>query len=184
MTAYGEADNEPEDTEPEDAGPEDAEVEEAAAYAALLGMDGPDPDATAPPVYVPRVPGRDYPEVLSELAEWVDELVERFGHLDHTVIPVCWWRHNGHVEVLQALRDHERVSYSDTAAGTAGMSWQREFFFAEARLREWTGYFGCASGHKNPIRQLRLHDDQAWNAHLQAERERRDRAALQAALAD
>ena len=154
----------------------------AAAYAALLGLDSPGLEATAPPFYVPRVPGRDYPEVMSELREWVEELVERFGHLDHTVIPVCWWRHSGHVEVLQALRDHERVSYADTAAGTAGMSWQRELFFAEARLREWTGYFGCASGHKDPIRQVRLHDDQAWKAHLQAEWERRDMAAMRAAL--
>jgi hypothetical protein len=167
---------------------EEGESEEddggAGAYAALVGLDSADLEATAPPLYVPRIPGRDYPEAMSELREWVEELVERFGHLDHTVIPVCWWRHRGHVEILQALRDHERVSYADTAAGTAGMSWQRELFFAEARLREWTGYFGCASGHKDPIRQVRVHDAQAWKAHLEVERERRDLAAMRAALED
>lgn len=165
-------------------GESDVDDDGAGAYAALFGLDGPGLAATAPPLYLPRVPGRDYPEVMSELREWVAELMERFGHLDHTVIPVCWWRHCGHVEILQALRDHERVSYVDTAAGTAGMTWQRELFFAEVRLREWTGYFGCASGHKDPIRQVRVHDDQAWKAQLKAERDRRDRAAVRAALAD
>jgi len=76
------------------------------------------------------------------------------------------------------------VSYADTAAGAAGMSWQRELFFAEARLREWTSYFGCASGHKDPIRQLRPHDDQAWKSQMEAEHRRRDQAAMRAALDD
>jgi hypothetical protein len=37
------------------------------------------------------------------LRAWVAALQARFAHLDHHVIPACWWRHNEHVEALAAL---------------------------------------------------------------------------------
>ena len=63
-----------------------------------------------------------WPEVLAvegaaqweELRAWVEQLQERFSHLDQHVVPRCWWRHNEHVEALSALRDHERSSFAAT----------------------------------------------------------------------
>ena len=103
----------------------------------------------------------------------MQDLLERFEHLDHKVIPACWWRHNGHVEALQALRDHERMSYAESSPGQAATSWHREFQFIEARLREWTTYYGCGQDHRPTSRQPWLIDEEAWEAHLQAERQRR-----------
>ncbi len=111
-------------------------------------------------------PPRTSPTTWPTLREWVEELVERFAHLDHTVIPVCWWRHNSHIEALQALKDHERVSYADSANGTAAVEWHRAFLVIETRLREWTGWSGCASGHKDPIRQRRDIDEAEWEEHV------------------
>ena len=153
----------------------DAEVLQALRDADLGTLGG--SAEAAPPLYIPRVPGGDFPDAMAELRSWVEELVTRFGHLDHSVIPSCWWKHNGHVEILQALMDHERVSYGDRAAGTAGMAWHREFMVAEQRLKDWTSYFGCASGHKEPIEQRRLTDETEWDAFLAAEVERRNREA-------
>ncbi len=108
-----------------------------------------------------------------QLRAYVEELVVRFAHLDHTVIPSCWWRHSGHVEALQALRDHERVAYSDNSPGTAATDWHRAFTLIEGRLREWTGHSGCAAGHKEPLTRLRPVDDEDWEQMLLADAERR-----------
>ena len=104
----------------------------------------------------------------------------RFPHLDHTVIPNCWWRHNGHVEALQALRDHEQVSYADSAPRSAATSWHREFGFIEARLREWAAHSGCAGQHREPLRPLRPTDDDAWDRYVEAEVQRRQRREIAA----
>jgi len=108
----------------------------------------------------------------------VQELIERFEHLDHKAIPVCWWRHNGHVEALQALRDHERMSYAESSPAQAATAWHREFQFIESRLREWTTYYGCDQDHKEGTRRPRLVDEQAWNDHMRNERQRREHREL------
>ncbi len=77
--------------------------------------------ATSGPHCRPPTP----PSEWEELRGWVEELCQRFAHLDHHVIPRCWWRHNEHVEALAALRDHERSSFSDTAPATAPVDWFR-----------------------------------------------------------
>ena len=55
---------------------------------------------------IDEIPGATHwPEVLAveaaaqweELRVWVEQLQERFSHLDHHVVPRCWWRHNEHV---------------------------------------------------------------------------------------
>jgi hypothetical protein len=60
-----------------------------------------------------------------ELRGWVGRLRRSFEFLDHHVIPYCWWRHNGHVEALAALRDHERVSFAPLAPARAPLDWLR-----------------------------------------------------------
>jgi hypothetical protein len=105
------------------------------------------------------IPGATHwPEVLAvdaaaqweDLRAWVEKLQERFSHLDHHVIPRCWWRHNGHVEVLSALRDYERCSFAATAPATAPVDWFRALRDVTALLRAWTGDLSCGAAHQDP----------------------------------
>jgi hypothetical protein len=76
------------------------------------------------------------------LAAWVDRLRARFPHMTAR-IPDCWYRHNDLVEALLALRDHERVSYSNTAPASAAVEWHRAFRDMEARWDTWIKRFTC-----------------------------------------
>lgn len=71
--------------------------------------------------------------VADQLTPWVEQLVKRFD-LDIRVVPPCWANHNGMVEALSALRDHERACFSETAAPTAALDWFRALHEIEARL--------------------------------------------------
>ena len=83
------------------------------ALAALYETGGPlDLDELAPPVFWPGLSAAAARREWASLRAWVEALVERFSHLDHHVIPRCWYRHPGHVEALSALRDAERVHYA------------------------------------------------------------------------
>ncbi|MGI8753322.1 MAG: hypothetical protein ACR2MN_13580 [Acidimicrobiales bacterium] len=149
----------------------------------MFGTDGP-PDLgdVACPVYWPTLPATDARGEWAELRGWVERLVGRFSHLDHHVIPLCWWRHNGHVEALQALRDHERVSYADTAPGTAGVDWHRAFRDIEARLREWTAQLSCGAQHEPRLTCRSPVADAEWNLFLDADVARREDETLHHAV--
>lgn len=58
-------------------------------------------------------------------------------------LPPCWYRHNDLVEALSTLRDHERISYSDTAPPTAAVAWHSAFRDIETRLRGWIAELRC-----------------------------------------
>ncbi|NNN22181.1 MAG: hypothetical protein HKL80_09305 [Acidimicrobiales bacterium] len=81
------------------------------------------------------------------LFKWVEDLRSRFSHLDHHVIPPCWWRHNGHVEALSALRDHELVSFMDSAPASAPLDWFRALRDISSMLRSWTSENSCSTSH-------------------------------------
>ena len=89
-----------------------------------------------------------------ELREWVEQLQQRFSHLDHHVIPPCWWQHNEHVEALAALRDHERVSYLPAAPATAPVEWMRALRDIETLLRSWAAEYPCGGAHQEPPARL------------------------------
>ena len=115
-----------------------------------------------------------------ELAEWVEGLQARFAHLDHHVVPACWWRHNEHVEALVALRDHERIAFSSTAPATAPVDWFRALRDIGALLRSWTADAGCGSTHQTPMATRRppAKDDPDWRTHVAADvGDRRRRAS-------
>ena len=109
-----------------------------------------DMDAIAPPSHWPSLTADEAAREWPALRSWVEKLMARFSHLDHHVIPRCWFLHNGHVEALVALRDQERVNYGETAPGTAGVDWHRAFKDVEARLREWTGSTGLRRRPRGP----------------------------------
>jgi hypothetical protein len=104
-----------------------------------------------------------------QLRSWVDELRRRFESLDHHVIPHCWWRHNGHVEALTALRDHERVSFADLAPATAPLDWLRGLRDTAAVLRSWTADLACGAAHQPPIPQSPTFDQDEWSRHVEAD---------------
>lgn len=88
----------------------------------------------AGPTHLPSLTARERQRFLAEqLTPWVEQLVARFD-LDTRMIPPCWARHNGMVEALSALRDHERACYSETAAPTSALDWFRALREIEARL--------------------------------------------------
>jgi hypothetical protein len=146
---------------------QEAEVGDQAEAVALLaamfsGSAGTSLDQVAGPRLWPAVTAEEATERWVELREWVAELIRRFEHLDHHVIPLCWWRHNSHVEALMALRDHERMSYSDSSPPSAAVEWHRAFRDIEARLREWTSTLACGSHHDPRSRPIRNIDEDEW----------------------
>lgn len=154
---------------------EEQEVEEEdqprtamAAYRALIGLgesDGDDdqPEPPGPTDWRALTP-EGAPEAWAELREWVEDLVRRYGHLDHHVVPACWFRHNGHVEALVALRDFERLAFYSSSPASSPYNYQVALAQIEARLREWTARAGCLGEHRvQPASQRPVPEDE-WAA--------------------
>ena len=118
------------------------------------------------PTHWPAIPAADAAGEWDDLAVWVEALRGRFAHLDHHVIPRCWWHHNEHVEALAALRDHERSSFSGTAPATAPVDWFRALRDVAALLKAWTAEVGCGASHQDPAVPLRSVDSQGWERHV------------------
>jgi len=136
------------------------------------------------PTHWPAIPATDAAEQWEELRSWVEALQARFGHLDHHVIPRCWWRHNEHVEALCALRDHERSSFSDSAPATAPVEWLRALRDISLLLKTWTAEGGCGAVHQDPPVTLRAVEAVEWDRHVEADvRRRQEREIDQAAAA-
>lgn len=103
----------------------------------------------------PTIATDDLTSEWEKLRTWVDALQQRFGHLDHHIIPYCWFRHNEHVEVLSALRDYEASSFSSTAPSTAPVDWFRALRDMSQMLKSFTSELSCGSTHQDPeIRQV------------------------------
>ena len=166
-------------------GDEALEGQRVAALAKLYEAGGPiDLDEIDGPMYWPGIPPGAVHEEWEALLAWVEQLVVRFAHLDHHVIPRCWFRHNGHVEALIALRDQERVNYSDTAPGSAAVDWHRAFRDIEARLREWTGQLPCGATHEVRTHQVRSVDSDEWRQFVNDDVTRRQGETVNGLLAE
>ena len=94
------------------------------------------------PVYWPTREADQAEWVWPSLMQWVNRLRARFPNMTAR-IPDCWYQHNDLVEALLALRDHERVSYTCTAPGSAAAEWHRAFRDMEARWDGWIKRFTC-----------------------------------------
>lgn len=101
------------------------------------------------PVHWPSVLPEDSETAWVELREWVEQLVARYA-LDARVVPPCWYRHNGHVEALVALRDAERACFGASAAPSGGMDWFRALWEIEHRLVEWSARTQCSTNDHRP----------------------------------
>jgi hypothetical protein len=150
-------------------------AERVAALAKLFDSEEPsNPDESSGPLYWPDLTTLEARREWNYLRTWVEELVVRFPHLDHHIIPRCWFRHNGHVEALVALRDHERVDFDDNAPGTAAVDWHRAFRDIEARLREWTGQLACGATHQSRVPKPRVLDPHEWDQFVSEDVRRRE----------
>jgi hypothetical protein len=98
----------------------------------------------AGPLHWPSLSGDEAAHAWTDLRAWVDQLVVRFA-IEVRVIPPCWQQHNGMVEALSALRDHERASYADTASPTAAVDWFRALREIETRLVELASKTQCST---------------------------------------
>ena len=106
----------------------------------------------AGPVHLPSLTAPSCDHTLGQLRDWVTDLVDRFA-IEARVIPPCWEQHNGMVEALQALRDHERACYTPQASPTAAVEWFRAFREIEARLVDLAALTQCtAHEHRLPPR--------------------------------
>jgi hypothetical protein len=126
----------------------------------------------------PEVPAVDARTQWEELRAWVEQLQQRFSHLDHHVVPRCWWLHNEHVEALSALRDHERSSFAATALATAPLDWIRALRDVVALLRAWTAELSCGAAHQDSPAQASPPTDDEWGSFVQADVEHREQREI------
>jgi hypothetical protein len=140
-------------------------------------------DEISGPIHWPSLAADEAAREWPALRSWVERLMERFSHLDHHVIPRCWFLHNGHVEALAALRDQERVNYGETAPGTAGVDWHRAFRDVEMRLREWTAQLACGATHEIRTHQVRSLDSDEWDHFVNRDVSGRENKAVNDTLA-
>lgn len=157
-------------------------VERLQAIIVRHGGGAPGLDEVPAATHWPSIPAVDAEAEWNDLRAWVEQLLERFAQLDHHVVPACWWRHNEHVEALSALRDHETVSYSDTAPATGPMEWLRALRDVTALLRAWTSELSCGATHQPTPTRLRVAGDDGWDAFAAADLEQRRQAAIRTAL--
>jgi len=107
-------------------------------------------EAAMPPLHWPSVSAnvarREWPQLMA----WVEALRVRYEvFADPKLLPLCWFQHPSLVGALQALKDHERVAYSDEAPGTAGVDWHRAMRDIEALLKHWVdGPLVCNEKHE------------------------------------
>jgi hypothetical protein len=97
------------------------------------------------------------------------------------VLPPCWYRHPALVDVLTALRDHQRGAFDPMQPLSAATEWQRVFRDLEPRLRDWASRTRCSnSAHRDELAIDWPDDQDTWTAHLDNDvqaRQRRETAA-------
>jgi hypothetical protein len=125
-----------------------------------------------------EIPAVDAAEKWDELRAWVEQLQGRFSHLDHHVIPRCWWQHNEHVEVLSALRDHECSSFAETAPSTAPIDWFRALRDVTTLLRAWSGELSCGAAHSDPPNHSNPPMEEEWEHFVRADVENRQQGEI------
>ncbi len=162
-----------------------SEVERVAALAKLFDADGTvDLGEVSGTMYWPDLLPSETQREWDLLRAWVEHLMARFTHLDHHVIPRCWFRHNGHVEALAALRDQEMANYSETAPGTSAVEFTGLFATSKPVCREWTGQLACGATHEATTHRIPQLDTVEWGQFVNDDVSRRDALAVATTLAE
>jgi hypothetical protein len=117
----------------------------------------------------PELAVQEWPGLL----DWVEGLRERYEAFDEKILPPCWYQHACYVSALQSLRDFERVAYSKSAPGSAGVDWHRALRDIEMLITRWSaGSVACVGGHKERKRVVSV-DDEAFDTFLAQDLARR-----------
>ncbi len=120
----------------------------------------------AGPVHWPSLTEAERPQAFAELRDWVEQLVDRFT-IEIRVIPPCWHRHNGMVEALSALRDHERMSFADRGSPTGAVDWFRAYREIEIRLIDIAARTQCSvQEHRQDAARGWRTNEQDWSVHF------------------
>jgi hypothetical protein len=125
------------------------------------------------PIYWPGLLAGEARREWEDLLHWVTKLRTRFPNVIR--LPECWWRHNDLVEVLAALRDYERASYSPASPATAPVEWHRALRDMEMRIEIWIKRFTCGvpgRGHDPPNRADAI--PPGWQEFIDADVARRE----------
>lgn len=102
------------------------------------------------PLHVPSLTTTEREALMPDLRVWVERLADRFA-LDTRTIPPCWERHNGLVEALSALRDHERASYAGDADPRSATDWMRALRDTRYLLVDLAAITQCSGQeHRDP----------------------------------
>jgi hypothetical protein len=145
-----------------------------ASFIERIARFGPDTsdEARAPlhwPTLTPELAVQEWPGLL----DWVEGLRERYEAFDEKILPPCWYQHACYVSALQSLRDFERVAYSKSAPGSAGVDWHRALRDIEMLITRWSaGPVACVGGHKERKRVVSV-DDEAFDTFLAQDLARR-----------
>jgi hypothetical protein len=103
------------------------------------------------PIHWPSLTAEEAVAHLEPLREWVESLVRRFA-IEPRTIPPCWHQHPAQVEILSALRDHERADYADMSSPTAGLEFIRALHDVLLLLTEQVGKTQCSlNGHRDDL---------------------------------
>ncbi|MGO4362284.1 hypothetical protein [Terrabacter sp. RAF57] len=101
------------------------------------------------PVHWPSLTEDEARERMLELDDWVTDLVRRFA-IEPRFVPPCWAKHGALIEILSALRDHERADFADTASPTAGLDFIRALHDGHHFLAEHVAKTQCSvAGHRD-----------------------------------
>jgi hypothetical protein len=121
-------------------------------------------DESAPPIQWSELTAEEAEQEWPALRAWVNQLQRRFPHTLR--LPTCWWQHNDLVELLAALRDHERASFGPSAPPTAAIEWHRAFRDTEVRAETWIRRLGCSvPGREHPD----VSTSDAWQHFIEAD---------------
>ncbi|GAA2501543.1 hypothetical protein [Terrabacter carboxydivorans] len=103
------------------------------------------------PVHWPSLTDDEARDRRRELDDWVNDFVRRFA-VESRFIPPCWAQHGALIEILSALRDHERADYADAASPTAAMDFIRAVHDAQIFLAEQVSKTQCSvAGHRDDL---------------------------------
>jgi hypothetical protein len=103
------------------------------------------------PVHWPSLTGDEARDRMRELDDWVSDFVRRFA-VEPRFVPPCWAQHGALVEILSALRDHERADYADTASPPAAMDFIRAGHDAQIFRAEQVAQPQCSvAGHRDDL---------------------------------
>src|SRR5580765_320685 len=140
---------------PPDPAPDPAEGDKPPWFHPLEGTGGTRP-AGGGPMHVPSLTAAERAAAMDDLTLWVDRLIDRFA-IDARTLPPCWARHNGMVEALAALRDHERASYAEDADPRSAAEWLRAYREAGQLIHEQAALTQCTlHEHRVPPPRTRL----------------------------